>query len=205
MHSIGEKLRRRKRSIPAIAAERLWCFLVRAFVALFGGLAYRREYLTGRWFAGYRSPGWQWAFCGMMAKLFTGRGRGVPWPIGPGCDVTPFGQVEFDPDDLNNFQVSGYYQAWEGARIVVGKGSYIARGCALITANHDPFDLDAHLEARDVVLGEACWLGANVVVMPGVTLGPHTVVGANAVVTRSFEEGHCVLVGAPARIARRLE
>ncbi|MNL01340.1 Galactoside O-acetyltransferase [compost metagenome] len=49
-----------------------------------------------------------------------------------------------------------------------------------------------------VSLGNNVWIGANVVLMKGVTLGDGCVVGANAVVTRSFGPG-TVLVGAPAR------
>nr|WP_283244199.1 DapH/DapD/GlmU-related protein [Luoshenia tenuis] len=55
------------------------------------------------------------------------------------------------------------------------------------------------------MLGEKCWIGMNSVVLPGVTLGPHTVVGAGAVVTKSFPEGYCVIAGNPARMIRKLD
>ncbi|MFC0661280.1 DapH/DapD/GlmU-related protein [Eoetvoesiella caeni] len=51
---------------------------------------------------------------------------------------------------------------------------------------------------RPVVIGDDCWLGTNVVVMPGVVLGAGCVVGANSVVTKSFPSG-VVIAGAPAR------
>lgn len=76
---------------------------------------------------------------------------------------------------------------------------YIARGCALITSNHDFMNLDKHQGFKNISLGDHCWLATNVVLIPGVVLGPHTVVGANAVVTKSFEEGYCVLAGIPAK------
>lgn len=44
----------------------------------------------------------------------------------------------------------------------------------------------------------------NSVVLPGVSLGPHTVVGAGSVVTKSFPDGYCVVAGNPAKIIRRL-
>ncbi|MFP6665099.1 MAG: acyltransferase [Deltaproteobacteria bacterium] len=50
-----------------------------------------------------------------------------------------------------------------------------------------------------VVIGDDCWIGANSVVTPGVTLGRGTVVGAGSVVTSSTEE-YAIVAGAPARV-----
>jgi acetyltransferase-like isoleucine patch superfamily enzyme len=54
-------------------------------------------------------------------------------------------------------------------------------------------------EIKDVTIEDDCWIGRNVTILPGVTLGPHTIVGAGAVVTSSFPEGWCVIGGVPAR------
>lgn len=57
---------------------------------------------------------------------------------------------------------------------------------------------------RPVWIQDDCWLGTNVVVMPGVTIGKGSVVGANAVVTRDVQP-YTVVAGAPARqISTRL-
>ena len=149
------------------------------------------------------SPGWRWAFNGMIRKLLTGHGRGIPWPIGRSCDCGR--NVDFHIDDLNNFNGTALFQTVGNARIRVGRGVWIARGCSLITANHDLADPDVHAEPQNIDLGDHCWLGANVVITPGVVLGPHTVVGANAVVTKGFPEGHCVLGGVPAKVIKRLD
>ena len=180
--------------------ERGFIFLV---VRLFGGLAYDRRYLKGRHFEHPWSMGWRWAFNGMLRKLFTGHGRGVPWPVGVACDCTS--RVTFHVDNLNNFQGNVYFQAFDGAHITLGRDVWIARGCALITSNHDPENPEAHLEPEDIEIGDHCWLGSNVVITPGVVLGPYTTVGANAVVTKSFPEGHCILAGVPARLIRKLD
>lgn len=58
-------------------------------------------------------------------------------------------------------------------------------------------------EGRPVTIGDKCFLGCNVVIMPGVQLGENCVVGANSVVTRSFEAGS-VIAGAPAKLLRNL-
>ena len=50
-----------------------------------------------------------------------------------------------------------------------------------------------------ILISEDCWLGANSVVLPGVSLGKGTVVGANTVVTKSFPD-YAILGGVPAQI-----
>lgn len=58
-------------------------------------------------------------------------------------------------------------------------------------------------EVAPVRLGRNVWLGCNVTVLKGVSLGDSCVVGAGAVVTTSFPAG-CVLAGVPAREIKRL-
>ena len=53
-----------------------------------------------------------------------------------------------------------------------------------------------------VIIGKHTWLGQNVVVLPGVTIGQHCVVGANSVVNSSIPD-FSVAVGAPARVVRQ--
>jgi acetyltransferase-like isoleucine patch superfamily enzyme len=55
-----------------------------------------------------------------------------------------------------------------------------------------------------VVLGRNVWLGANVTVLPGVTIGDDAVVGAGSVVTRNVP-ARTVVVGTPARVVRSLD
>ena len=54
-----------------------------------------------------------------------------------------------------------------------------------------------------VSIGDKCFIGCNVVIMPGVKLGENCVVGANSVVTKSFEAGS-VIAGAPAKFLRKI-
>ena len=58
-------------------------------------------------------------------------------------------------------------------------------------------------EGKPVSIGDKCFLGCNVVIMPGVKLGENCVVGANSVVTKSFEAGS-VIAGAPAKLLRSI-
>lgn len=182
----------------------LWFFFWGHVFAL---LYYDKKYLTGRWFAGKLgglcSLGWEWTARNGFARLLLGTNKGVPFPVSPRINVVASQNIDFHPDDLNNFQTMGnYFQAI--GRITIGRGTYIAPNVGIITANHNPLNLDCHLEPKPVVLGENCWIGMNSVILPGVTLGKHTIVGAGSVVTKSFPEGNCIVAGNPAKLLRTI-
>lgn len=52
-----------------------------------------------------------------------------------------------------------------------------------------------------VRIGRCCWLGAGVIVLPGVTIGDNCVIGAGSVVTRDIP-ANVVAVGNPCRVLR---
>lgn len=52
-------------------------------------------------------------------------------------------------------------------------------------------------------IGKNCWLGAGVIVLPGVTIGDNTVVGAGSVVTKDLP-ANVVAVGNPCRVLREI-
>ena len=54
-----------------------------------------------------------------------------------------------------------------------------------------------------VRIGKNCWLGAGVIVLPGVTIGDNTVVGAGSVVTKDLP-ANVVAVGNPCRVLREI-
>ena len=133
----------------------------------------------------------------------SGNNVDVPFPCSPQIRIVNPENIEFDSDNLNNFQTFGnYYQA--AAKISIGKGTYIAPNVGLITANHDFNNLNIWSEAKPITIGEKCWIGMNTVVLPGVILGNHTIVGAGSVVTKSFSEGNCIIAGNPAKLIRKI-
>ena len=162
------------------------------------------RYLAGRYFEG-TPTGIIWAYRTIWQRniLRLGRPQGVPMSLG--CNISRIANLHFHPDDLNNLQSPSLYVQNYRASVTLGRGTYIGPNVGLITANHDFDDLDQHLPARPIELGEKCWVGMNSVLMPGVSLGPRTIVGAGSVVTKSFPEGNCVIAGSPARLIRQLE
>ena len=85
-------------------------------------------------------------------------------------------------------------------------GNYvtIARNVGIISANHDIYDHTKHY-GKEVRIDDYCWIGMNVMILPGVHLGPRTIVGAGSVVTKSFPDGYCLIGGNPARIIKTID
>ena len=52
-------------------------------------------------------------------------------------------------------------------------------------------------------IGKNCWLGAGVVVLPGVTIGDNTVIGAGSIVTKDIP-ANVVAVGNPCKVLREI-
>lgn len=162
---------------------------------------YSKRILRGKFFTD-SLVGYRWAFRTIWQRSILRLAPPLPFPAVLTCHVSDGNNISFDPDDLNNFQTGGTYFQNFNAPIEIGKGSYIAPNVGIITANHDPENLDKHLPAQPVKIGNKCWVGMNSVILPGVTLGNNTIVGAGSVVTKSFPEGNCVIAGNPARKLR---
>jgi maltose O-acetyltransferase len=90
------------------------------------------------------------------------------------------------------------------ARITIGDDTRIGSGVQLLTPTH-PLEPGLRREgwesAEPITIGTNVWLGAAVVVCPGVTIGDDTVVGAGSVVTTDLPAG-VLAVGNPARVIR---
>lgn len=124
-----------------------------------------------------------------------------PWSVHFTSRVMHPNKMHIHPSVLRYFAASGgcYIQGNNG--LFIGKGSMFAWGVKIITANHNVDNFDIWDDCEPVHIGENCWLGANVVILPGVQLGNGVIVAAGSVVTKSFS-GNCVIGGVPAKLIR---
>ncbi len=173
------------------------------FVSVFRWFYYDKKYFKSKWFSSINEWGWRWAYKDLCNRIKYKTNKNIKWPVAPTIDCGS--NIEFDVDDLNNFSGgAGYFQTFD-AKIIIGKGTWIARNVGIITSNHDLNHPDLHQKGKDVILGKSCWIGMNSIILPGVVLGDHTIVGAGSVVTKSFTEGYCVIAGNPARLIKKLD
>ena len=85
--------------------------------------------------------------------------------------------------------------------ITIGENSFLGPNCLLTTVTHEIGNSDQRAGVnlyKSIKIDEGCWLGANVTVLPGVTIGKGCIVGAGSLVNKSLEENY-MYAGVPAR------
>ena len=94
----------------------------------------------------------------------------------------------------------------DDGHIYVGDKVMFGPNVTVATANH-PIDSPLREKAlqynKDVYIDENVWIGAGVVIVPGVHIGKNTVIGAGSVVTKDIPE-NVVAVGNPCRVLRTI-
>ena len=94
-----------------------------------------------------------------------------------------------------------------GGDIVLEDGVSVGMESLFITVTHAmgrPVFRAGKTECKSIRIGCGAWLGARVVILPGVTVGAGAVIGAGAVVTRDVPP-NVLAAGVPARVIRALE
>ena len=129
--------------------------------------------------------------------------------IGDGCYIEPPFHANFGGRHChfgNNVYANFNLTMVDDTHIFVGDNTMIAPNVVLASAGHPILP-----ELREkgyqynfpVKIGKNCWLGAGVIVLPGVTVGDNTVIGAGSVVTKDIP-ANVVAVGNPCRVVREI-
>lgn len=95
-----------------------------------------------------------------------------------------------------------FIEAWHDVRI--GDHVFMAPFVSIIDDDRHEVEPGAALYKGPTIVGNNVWLGRNVAVMPGVTVGDGSVIGVNSVVTRDIPP-NSFAAGSPARVIRKLE
>lgn len=85
-----------------------------------------------------------------------------------------------------------------GSGIIIGDNVLIGPNTSLISSNHDPNNRSQWVETSPIKIGNNVWIGANVVILPSVTIGNNSIVGAGSVVTKNIPSDS-IFAGNPAK------
>lgn len=120
------------------------------------------------------------------------------------CTVTipffyEFGQISIG----HNVYINAGCVFLDNAAIKIGDNSLIGPNVTLSTASHpcDPEKRNVEVISAPITLGKNVWLGAGVVVLPGVTIRENSIIAANSVVNTDVPE-NVLYAGAPAIFKR---
>lgn len=92
-------------------------------------------------------------------------------------------------------------------RTYIGKDVMMGPDCIMYSYSHAhsridiPMDQQGFEEETPIHIGDDVWIGARVIVLPGVRIGNHCIIGAGAVVTKNVPD-YAIVGGSPARIIR---
>ena len=129
--------------------------------------------------------------------------------IGGDCYIEPplhsnFGghHVHFGKNVYANFNLT----LVDDTHIYVGDYTMIGPNVTIATAGHPILPVlreQAYQYNASVHIGRNCWLGAGVIVLPGVTIGDNSVIGAGSIVTKDIPS-NVIAVGNPCRVLREI-
>ena len=134
--------------------------------------------------------------------------RSILGKAGKNCTVFPpfVCDYGFNIEVGDNFFANYNLTVLDVAKVKIGDNVFIAPNVSIYTAGHP-----VHPSARNtmyeygiaVTIGSDCWIGGNVVICPGVTIGRGCVIGAGSVVTKDIPD-NVIAAGNPRRVIREI-
>lgn len=117
----------------------------------------------------------------------------------------------FISGDRNNLAI-GYYAAIGinckiGSNCAIGKGTIMGPECIILTPNHKCDEKVKGLvgyETKHVIIGEKCWIGTRVIILPGAKIGKRCIIGAGSVVPDKEYPDYSLIAGNPAVVKKSL-
>jgi acetyltransferase-like isoleucine patch superfamily enzyme len=108
----------------------------------------------------------------------------------------------------NNVTATGGLQLAAQSEIVIEDDVMFATNIQINDALHgfnhanEPYKYQPLQRISPIRIKRGSWIGQNVVILPGVTVGELSIIGANSVVTKSIPD-RCIALGNPARVTKR--
>lgn len=95
-------------------------------------------------------------------------------------------------------------------KINIGRNTILASNVLITTENHgmDPeIDIpyyEQQLTVGPVSIGEGCWIGEKVIILPNVKVGKKCIIAAGSIVTKDIPD-YSIAVGAPAKVIKKYD
>ena len=129
--------------------------------------------------------------------------------IGEGCYIEPPFHANWAGRYIhfgNGVYANFGFTCVDGTHIYIGDKTMFGPNVVLATANHPilpELREKAYQYNKEIHIGKNCWLGAGVIVVPGISIGDNSVIGAGSVVTRDIPD-NVLAVGNPCRVLREI-
>lgn len=150
---------------------------------------------------------------GSMSKLYNCRlvvlGLGNKVKIGKQCRL--YNTTIWVEDNYSEIIIGdncsmqgGMLAALEGKKIIIGDHSMLSHSIEMRTGDsHGIFCSGQRINhAKDIIIGEHVWLGANVTVLKGVSIPKGVIIGHSSVVTKSLNNANSIYAGVPAKLIK---
>jgi len=92
-------------------------------------------------------------------------------------------------------------------KVIIGNDVMMGPNVTILVRNHNfsrtdiPMNQQGMSESRPVTISDDVWIGANVIILPGVKIAKGAIIGAGAVVTKNVPE-YAIAAGNPARVVK---
>lgn len=102
------------------------------------------------------------------------------------------------------------YKVRIGGKVTIGNDVMMGHDCIIWTLNHAfdrtdiPMTEQGFYPEEPVVIGDDVWLGARVIILPGVKIGSHSIIAAGAVVSKDVPP-YAIVGGVPAKVIKYRE
>lgn len=129
--------------------------------------------------------------------------------IGEDCYIEPPLQSNFGGHHVhfgNNIYANFNLTLVDDTHIYIGDYTMIGPNVTIATAGHPilpELREEGYQYNAPVTVGRNCWIGAGVIIVPGITVGDNVVIGAGSIVTKDIPS-NVIAVGNPCRVLREV-
>lgn len=108
----------------------------------------------------------------------------------------------------NNCYIAYHFSILNASSVIIGDNVAIASHVLICSVNHgiDPENTESYLKqtfvSKPISIGDGCWIGEKVCILPGVSIGKKCIIGTGSIVTKSIPD-YSIAVGNPAKVIKQ--